>query len=128
MESFIERALIAFVMVGVVLSVYYTIKKISIKRKAKRKYASQEYASLKSLNPAEVKGDVKFFYELPKSTKVCFNILDEKYDLVMEIENIEKEAGDHMVKFNSTQLSNGNYFYQLSTPNQKVTKKFVIEN
>ena len=47
---------------------------------------------------------------------------------ILEVVSDECSAGGNIIKFDSSNLPNGNYFYSLQTENQKIIKKITIEN
>jgi hypothetical protein len=44
------------------------------------------------------------------------------------LEAVNADPGGHIVRFDSTQIDDGNYFFGLRTENQKTLKKCQIRN
>lgn len=92
------------------------------------KQTTVKYATVYDLRPPYAKGKVQFGYELGEETEVKFQLID-KNEKLMKLFVEEKEAeGIYPVYLDTTEFPNGEYFYQLITPYQKVTKKFFIVN
>jgi hypothetical protein len=47
---------------------------------------------------------------------------------VLDVKAFDCKIGGNIVRFESSALPNGNYFYGLETENQKIMKKMRIEN
>ena len=69
----------------------------------------------------------KFLLELPKKSHVDLALLDENEKLVLQLLNIEMEAGEHPVSFDPTPLNNGVYYLSLKTDNASFLRKITIE-
>lgn len=88
----------------------------------------EDYCILYSLEENPSKGTIDFYFTAEKIKEVAIHILDENYNLVSEIWNSESKIGGNIVKFDTSTLSNGNYFYALISDNQKTMKKMAIVN
>jgi hypothetical protein len=65
-------------------------------------------------------------YELPKSSEVRLSVFDILGREVSVLVNERREAGVHEVKFDSSNLASGVYFYRLQAGNFVQSKKLVI--
>lgn len=88
----------------------------------------EDYCVLHSLEKNPAKDEVSFYFTAEKEKSVQLNILDENYTLVKEIKNDLCHIGGNVIRFQSTELPNGNYYYCLVTDNQKTLKKMTIAN
>ena len=88
----------------------------------------EDYCVLYSLekNPAE--GELEFYFTSEEPKTVTLNILDADMNFLTEIETIECHKGGHIVRYDSTKIENGNYYYCLQTSNQKTMKKMRVQN
>lgn len=86
------------------------------------------YCELESLEKDPAAGELEFCFTSEDTKKVTFEILSADYAPLEVV--IEKEfgPGQHIVRYDSTKLANGTYFYQLRTENQQVIKKMTILN
>ena len=55
-------------------------------------------------------------------------IINLDFSLVQVLQEKQVTAGGNIVRFDSTTIPNGEYFYQLVSENQKTMKKFVVNN
>lgn len=94
----------------------------------KGKIPTEKYCVLYSLdsNPAHGELELYFTSEEPKQLRV--ELLNADLSFNRELASGEYKAGGHIVRFDSTQVPNGTYFYQLRTENQKTMKKVEIVN
>ena len=87
-----------------------------------------KYATLYDLNEPYAKEEIQFGFELQEETEIKLQLLD-KEDKVLKILKEEKlQEGIIPVYMDTKAFPNGEYFYQLITPYQKITKKFFIVN
>ena len=73
-------------------------------------------------------GELTFYYTSAKKKEVRLLILDSEMNDLKEIYKKECSVGGNIVRYDSTTLSNGEYFYCLKTDNQKTMKKMTIKN
>jgi hypothetical protein len=52
----------------------------------------------------------------------------EEGNCIAIIANRPFETGGHLLKFDSTALKNGTYFYVLKTENQEIRKRLIVKN
>ncbi len=90
--------------------------------------ASKDYCVLYSVEQDPVSGEVEIYF----TTSVEKQVIVEFYHADLSLAKVLKEEsfsmGGHIVRFDSTEFSNGNYFYGLRTENQKTVKKMMICN
>ena len=65
-------------------------------------------------------------YALPEATQVTLEVFNSVGQKVMELVNGQQSAGYHTATFNASGLSNGVYFYKLSTSSFINTKKMLL--
>lgn len=88
----------------------------------------EKYCVLFGLENPVVTGEVEFYFTSEEAKKVALEILDENMQFLHLIVEKEFELGGNIIRFDSTQLKNGNYFYQLRTDNQKTMKKIRVQH
>jgi hypothetical protein len=86
------------------------------------------YCELSSLESNPAKGELEFYFTANEKCTVVFEILNANYAVIEQLLEKEYEAGQHIIRYDSTQLTNGSYYYQLRTANQQTMKKMNIEN
>lgn len=65
-------------------------------------------------------------YSIPKSGMVNLTVYNVLGNQVAVLVNDDQAAGEHSVKFNASNLSNGVYLYKLTSGNYSSTKKLVL--
>jgi len=88
----------------------------------------ENYCVLYSLEKNPSQGELEFYFTSDIEKSVTLNVLDQEMNFVSEIGTIECHKGGNIIRYDSTQLANGNYFYCLQTTNQKTMKKMRIQN
>lgn len=88
----------------------------------------EKYCVLYSLETEPASGDIQFYFTSEEKKEVKLQLLDDQYNFLKEIYNKECRADGNIIPFNTTELSNGIYFYCLVTENQKTMKKMTIRN
>lgn len=88
----------------------------------------KNFVRLEPLQEEKVNGTIQFFFTADVDKEVLFRIYDakENHSIILKDELVKK--GGHVINFDSTQLPNGLYFYEIKTPNQKSSKVVEIEN
>lgn len=88
----------------------------------------EDYAVLYPLEIQPAVGEVEFYYELEKDKEIELFLLDTDFNKVMELDKRLGTIGGNKVIFDTKQVANGQYFYQLKSDNQQTMKKIAIEN
>ena len=65
-------------------------------------------------------------YSLPVKTNIKLSVYNSLGEIVAELYNGEKQEGYHEVKFNSSNLSSGIYFYRIESEQFNATKKMIL--
>lgn len=87
-----------------------------------------DYVVLYELEINPVVGVVEFYFTSDAEKSVSLNVLDENMEFVLEISSQMSHKGGNIIRYDSTKLKNGNYFYCLQTDNQKTMKKMRVAN
>ena len=87
-----------------------------------------DFCVLYSLEKNEHTGELEFYFTNEKPKKVIFEILSESEEVLHKLVDKEYPKGGHIIRFDSKELANGTYFYQLTTENQQTKKRLVINN
>ena len=89
---------------------------------------AEDYCVLYSLEEQPSKGEIEFYFTSKIARKVTFQIINLDFSLVKVLQDKEVTAGGNIIRFDSSGIPNGEYFYQIVTENQKTMKKFVVNN
>lgn len=124
-------------MVKLLLSVFYVVfmvvllivlYKALLKRLNRGNVNSDNFCELTSVEIRPASGIIDFCFSCKERRLVDFEIVTLNFELITTIASKEFEEGQHILKFDSTQLENGEYYYQLRTNNQRIFKKITIDN
>jgi len=122
-----EKAVIfMLVSITIIIAVLAYRKLLSNVRKGEMNL--EKFCVLYSLEKNQQTGELEFYFTNEEPKHVTFEILSEKNEVIETLTDKEYKAGGHIVRYDSTRLKNGVYFYQLRTDNQKTAKKMLVEN
>ena len=116
----------SFTSLGILLMVM--IYKRILKSLSKGAIDKDEYCELYSLEIEPASGELPFYFTSAKEKKVSVSLLDSDMNFLQEIAQQDCKVGGNIIRFDSTQIPNGNYYYCLKTDNQKVMKKMRVLN
>ncbi len=99
-----------------------------LKLMGRRNPSKEDYCVLFGLESNPAAGEVAFYFTSENVKEVAFQILDENMNLLQEVSRKECFPGGNIIRFDTTTISNGHYFYCLRTDNQKTMKKMEVRN
>jgi hypothetical protein len=88
----------------------------------------EDYCILYGLETHPARGEVEFYFTTNSKRDIILELLNDDLSNHSIIQSKNVEKGGHIIRFNTTIIPNGTYFYQLKTENQKTMKRFTIEN
>ena len=90
--------------------------------------SKEGYCELFSLEIDPASGELPFYFTSNKERSITLSLLDKDMNLIQIIAEKDCKVGGNIIRFDSTQIPNGDYFYCLKTENQKVVKKMQVLN
>lgn len=123
-ESYILASLIAITAIGMLYLAYKGL----IQRFRKNYVDHAKYAVLFDLDRPFVTGELEFYFTLDEPKNVSFQILDANMQTLEILKDADFQDGGHIIRYNTTTLANGNYFYCLITDNQKTMKRMTVKH
>ena len=122
MERLLDFLVITlFIVIGIILY------RLLLRRLSKGKVDMDSFCTLYSLEKNPISGEVEFYFVSPDMIKVEFSIWKEN-DKIIELKNDYFKKGGHLVRFDSTSIPDGEYFFGLVTSKQRTIKRFKIQN
>jgi hypothetical protein len=98
-----------------------------LNRLSKNRVRQEEYCTLYSLEHQPSSGEVEFYFIAPHEQHVEFVILKGK-ERVKTIGSGSYSKGGHILRFNTSEIPNGDYFYGLKTEMQETLKRMKVKN
>lgn len=89
---------------------------------------AEKYCILHNLENNPSYGELEFYFTCGEPKMVTLSILNEDTSLNQVLVSKDFKVGGNIIRFDSTKLTNGTFFYQLETDNQKTMKKMLIQN
>ncbi len=88
----------------------------------------EDYCVLYGLETHPASGIVEFYFTTTKKRNVILELLNDDLSPRSIIQEKEASEGGHIIRYDTNNLPNGTYFYQLRTENQKTMKRFSVAN
>lgn len=86
----------------------------------------EDYCVLYNVEESVVTGEIPFYFTSEQVKNVSIWIQDESMKDLFEVSNQECKVGGNIIRYDSSNLKNGTYFYCLKSDNQKISKKMVV--
>ncbi|MEN9302437.1 MAG: hypothetical protein RL264_866 [Bacteroidota bacterium] len=118
---------IQFLLISISILALVILYRLLLRRFSRGRVRQEDYCVLYSLETNPVNGEIEFYFTTPISKKVAFYIWKEK-EIVQCLRNEEFTKGGHIIRFDSTTLENGEYFFGIVTEAQQTIKRFKIQN
>lgn len=87
-----------------------------------------DYCTLLNIEENPASGEIPFYFTSKQVKDVSISILDAQMNEILEVSSKECKVGGNIIRFDSSKIANGDYFYSLKTKNQKVVKKMQVLN
>lgn len=94
---------------------------------SRNRIRTEEYINLYDLELSSITGEIEFYFTLPTAKFIQFEILDSNWLKILELASKQFEPGGHIIRFDSSSISPGTYYYGIRTEGQVLHKKFIVE-
>lgn len=128
LASFITSKLLTLLTISLIVLIGVIIYKRLLTKFKQNTISKEDFCVLFGLENQPSKGEIEIYFTSEKKKNVKISLLNEDLSLHTDIKEFECTPGGNIVRFNTLNVQNGNYFYQLKTDNQETIKKFTIEN
>ncbi|GAB5418169.1 MAG: hypothetical protein Crog4KO_32490 [Crocinitomicaceae bacterium] len=88
----------------------------------------QDFCVLYPLDEDPASGEVEFYFTCEEPKQFELMILDAEMQELKKVKDGDAKSGGTIVRFDTTSLSNGMYYFCLKTANQKTMKKMKVLN
>jgi len=125
---FNETLLIDFLSITLFILLAVILYRLILRYMSRKHVKLAEYCTLFDVEDQPISGVIPFYFTTERDRHVKFLIETEQGNLVATVADQPFETGGHLLRFDSSILSNGTYFYILQTENQEIRKKLTIKN
>ena len=119
---------IGILYVTLVGTVVFILYRLLLKRLSRGAIVQSDFCVLYPLEQDPAKGELEFYFTTEAQRDVKLTILDQDLKDIATVMEKMATKGGNIVRFDSTTLSNGEYFFCLKTENQKTMKKIRVLN
>lgn len=113
---------------GIVLGLFLAGRAYQYYVSGKKKEIYVPRIILHSIENFMARGEILFHFEVKEEQAVVFEICNDNFEPVLELQNKTLEDGSYTLAFDTKALPNGEYFYRVRGAEQQVMKKFEIRN
>ncbi len=128
LATFITSKLLTLLTISLIVLIGVIIYKRLLSKFKKNTINKENYCVLYGLENQPSKGEIEFFFTSEKQKNVKINLLKPDMTIHSVIKDFDCTSGGNIVRFDTSSVEDGEYFYQLSTNNQNTMKKFIIKN
>lgn len=114
--------------VTLVILIAYIVYKSILRRFSRGHIDHSAFCTLYNIEENPASGEIPFYFTSNKVRSFSLWILDAEMNDLVEVANGECKVGGNILRFDSSKLKDGDYFYALKTENQKVVKKMQVKN
>lgn len=119
---------LSIISLGIVLGLFLAARAYRYFLANKRKEIYIPRIVLHSLESFVSSGEIIFHFEVKESQQVVFELCNDSFEPLMELQNKNLEDGSYTLPFDTRVVPNGEYFYRIRGAEQQVMKKFEIRN
>lgn len=124
----LARVIVNIGWISLLIVVFILVYRLLLKRMKKTVIDASDFVELSTLEGDDQKGEIQFFFKTPIDQLVTFRIYGKTSDFEKQLLDKPLKKGGHIVKFDTTKVPNGIYFYELQVENQKLSKRFEVKN
>lgn len=124
----IERVLLGVLFVSLSMLVLVIACRKLLKYLGKGSPSPKDYCVLYSMEQEVVKGEMEIYFTTAFQKFVAIELYNSDLQVLKVLKEGDFKPGGHIVRFDSIEIPNGNYYYGLRTDNQKTVKKMKIHN
>lgn len=124
----VERVLLGVLFVSLALLVLIIAYRKLLAYFGKGTPSPKDYCILYSIEKDPARGEIEIYFTTTRQKHVSIEIFNFELVLLKVVKEGVFSEGGHIVRFDSSEFSNGDYYYGLRTDNQKTVKKMKISN
>lgn len=121
------ETVIPFLFVSLLILLGVIAYRALLKKFQRGQVVHKAYCELYNLDQEPAQGELAFYFVCPEVREVRFAIWQFN-QVVCEVAQGTYEKGGHILRFDSTKLANGVYYYGILTADQETKKRMTISN
>lgn len=121
------QAIVQFLFVSFIILMAVIAYRALLRRFQRGQVQHKDFCEVYTLDHEPANGELAFYFVCPALTTVQFAIWQNNV-LVKELAHASFEQGGQILRFDSTQLANGVYYYGIVTATQETKKRMTVLN
>lgn len=123
MEYVIYFLYVSLLIIVGIIAYRYLLSKMN-----KKEFVREDFVELYTYEQPIASGEIILFFEVFVLKSIKFYLTDEKGIVLKMFKEGECKPGGYNIKFDTTEFSDGNYYYCLQSDNQQTDKLLRIRN
>ncbi len=120
--------IIGMLWVSLVILIAFILYRWVLRRFSKNDVDQSVFLKLYNIEENPASGEIPFYFTANEKKDFILSILDAQMNDLIEVSKGECKVGGNIIRFDSSKVPNGDYFYSLKTDKQKSVKKMQILN
>jgi hypothetical protein len=124
----LARVIVNIGWISLVIVVFILLYSLLLRRMKRGQITMDDYVELLPIEGDFAKGSIQFYFKNKAPKNIEFTIYNENNSFSKVIADELYQPGGHILKFDTTQIPNGRYYYEVKTENQKTSKLMEVRN
>lgn len=124
----VARIIVNIGWLSMLIIVFVILYRLYLKKIKSKQVDPNVFVELSPIEKVPAKGEIQFYFTMKQPQKVTLKLYSQKGNFSEILCDEEKKPGSHVISFDTTQVEDGWYFYELITVKQKSTKMMEVKN
>lgn len=125
---FSETVWVDFMRITIVILILIILYRQLLRYLSRKHLKTKPFCTLYQVEDQPASGEIPFYFTTNIPRKVAIYLQYKEDGAVTSIVDNEYEEGGHLIRFDSSRIKNGDYFYVLKTENQEIKKSLIVKN
>lgn len=124
----LARIIINIGWISLAVIVFFILYRLMLRNMKKNVTDPVKYAILHEVEQNPASGQIQFYITMAEKHVANFELYNKDGSHRIVLKEGDFEPKGHIITFDTSQVPNGHYFYELKTENQKTSKILEIRN
>jgi hypothetical protein len=124
----LPRLILNLTWISLVVLVLIILYRLLLKRMKASLIDNTQFLVLHSVEKSPAYGAIQFYFQAEQAGNAVFRLYDKAESMEIILLDGPYKKGNTIIDFDSTQIPNGVYYYELLTENQKTSKLMEVKN
>jgi hypothetical protein len=124
----LPRLVLNLTWISLVILVIIIVYRLVLRRMKRSMIDNTQFLVMHSVEKSPAYGAIQFYFQAEQAGHAVFRLYDKAETMEIILLDGAYKKGNTIIDFDTTQLPNGLYFYELRTENQKTSKLMEVKN